>query len=65
VSKLIDCAGEAGETEVWLDFAKDAKYLSIERYAYFSKSYDEVNRMLYSMIDKPEKFCLQKNNIKN
>jgi four helix bundle protein len=23
ISKLIDCAGEAGETEVWLDFSKD------------------------------------------
>ncbi|MBW2645066.1 MAG: four helix bundle protein, partial [Deltaproteobacteria bacterium] len=21
ISKLIDCAGEAGETEVWLDFS--------------------------------------------
>ncbi|NOZ68749.1 MAG: four helix bundle protein [Deferribacteres bacterium] len=60
VSKLIDCAGEAGETEVWLDFAKDAKYLSVEKYTFFTNSYDEVNRMLCSMIDKPEKFCTQK-----
>lgn len=60
VSKTTDAAGEAGETEVWLDFAKDTRYLSVERYAYFTNSYDEVNRMLYSMIDKPEKFCTQK-----
>ncbi len=65
VSKLIDSAGEAGETEVWLDFAKDAKYLAIERYTYFTNSYDEVNRMLYSMIDRPEKFCAQKVKTKN
>ena len=58
-SKLIDCAGEAGETEVWLDFAKDAGYISTEKYFYFTESYDEVNRMLFSMIDKPEKFCPQ------
>lgn len=57
VSKLIDCAGEAGETEVWLDIAKDSGYLSIERHAYFSNGYDEVNRMLFGMIDKSEKFC--------
>lgn len=57
VSKLIDCAGEAGETEVWLEFAKDAGYLSTDRYRYFMNSYDEVNRMLYGMIDKAEKFC--------
>jgi len=59
VSKIIDCAGEAGETEVWLDFAKDARYLSLERHAFFMSSYDEINRMLYSMINKPEKFCIQ------
>jgi len=27
VSKLIDCAGEAGETEVWLDFSRDFGYI--------------------------------------
>ena len=26
VSKIIDAAGEAGETEVWLDVCKDAGY---------------------------------------
>ena len=61
VSKLADCAGEAGETEVWLDIAKDAGYLSVEKYAYFVGGYDEVNKMLHSMINKPEKFCSQKN----
>ena len=35
VSKLIDCAGEAGETEVWLEIAKDAGYLVIDKYNYF------------------------------
>ena len=57
VNKIIDCAGEAGETEVWLEIAKDAGYLVIDKYNYFIAAYDEVNRMLYSMIDKPDKFC--------
>ncbi|MBW1701465.1 MAG: four helix bundle protein [Deltaproteobacteria bacterium] len=57
VSKLIDCAGEAGETEVWLDFSKDFKYLTNEQYQDLMKRYDEVNRMLYGMIDKSDKFC--------
>jgi len=56
ISKLVDAAGEAGETEVWLDVSKDAGYLSAEKYAYFISKYDEVNRMLYGMSDKPEKF---------
>jgi four helix bundle protein len=57
ISKLVDCAGEAGETEVWLDFSKDFGYLTEDRYQDFMNSYDEVNRMLYGMIDKADKFC--------
>ena len=57
VSKIIDAAGEAGETEVWLDIAKDAEYLSIGKHKELSEGYDEVNRMLYGMFEKPEKFC--------
>jgi four helix bundle protein len=57
ISKLIDCAGEAGETEVWLDFSKDFGYISIDQYEKFMKDYHEVNRMLYGMIDKADRFC--------
>ncbi len=57
VSKIIDAAGEAGEIEVWLDVSKDAGYITEEKYEYFMNGYDEVNRMLYGMVDKHEKFC--------
>ena len=60
VSKIIDAAGEAGETEVWLDFAKDAGFLSVERYRELGEGYDEVNRMLFAMAEKPEKFCVKR-----
>ena len=56
VSKIIDASGEGGETEVWLEVSKDARYLPEEKYKYFISKYDEVNRMLYAMADKPEKF---------
>ena len=59
ISKLVDAAGEAGETEVWLDVSKDAGYLSAEDYNNFISKYEEINRMLYGMIDKHEKFCRQ------
>lgn len=59
VSKIIDAAGEAGETEVWLDVSKDAGYLLLEKYENLFSGYDEVNRMLYGMIDKHEKFSRQ------
>ena len=57
ISKLVDAAGEAGETEVWLDFSRDFGYIIQDKHAEFMTKYDEVNRMLYGMIDKPEKFC--------
>lgn len=57
VSKLIDALGEADETTVWLDFSKDFKYLKEETYNYILPKYEEVCRMLYSMIDNPDKFC--------
>lgn len=57
ISKLTDCAGEAGETEVWLDFAKDFGYISIEKHKDLMDRYDEVNRMIYGMIKKADKFC--------
>lgn len=57
ISKLIDCAGEAGETEVWLDFSKDFGYLDEAKYHKLIKEYDEVNRMLFGMVDKADKFC--------
>jgi len=59
VRKIVDAAGEAGETEVWLDIGKDTGYLSQENCDELVSGYDEVNRMLYGMAGKPEKFCLK------
>ena len=56
ISKLTDCAGEAAETEVWLDFSNDFGYINREEHNDLLARYDEVNRMLYGMIDKAEKF---------
>jgi len=58
VSKIVDAAGEAGETEVWLDFAKDTGYLAKEKYDELVSGYGEVNRMLYGMVEKPDSFCI-------
>ncbi len=56
IAKVIDAAGEAGETEVWLDFSKDFGYLDVSKYQELMSKYDEVNRMLFGMIDKADKF---------
>ena len=57
INKLTDSDGETSETTVWLDFAKDQGYLDLEKHEYFISKYDEVSRMLHSMINQPEKFC--------
>src|SRR5215216_4179903 len=56
VSKLADADGEATETQVWLDFARDSKYLSSEQNIELVSGYEEVGRMLGTMMSMPEKF---------
>jgi four helix bundle protein len=56
ISKLADSDGEASETQVWLEFARDCGYLSLSRYDELAAGYEEVGRMLGSMIAHPEKF---------
>ncbi len=58
VNKLNISFGEAFETGVWLDLARDHKYLSEKTYqTYFIKCV-ETQKMLRSMIFSPEKFIL-------
>ena len=59
ISKLIDAQGEAGETEVWLHFSLDFGYITQEKHDYFIESYAEVHKMLYGMIDKPDRFTVR------
>jgi four helix bundle protein len=57
VNKLADALGEENETEVWLDLSRDCQYITPEKHTYFIEKYDEVRRMLISMINSHEKFC--------
>jgi len=54
--KIVDCSAEASETEVSLDMAFDCGYLSKDRHEYFMNKYDEINRMLTGMLNKPDRF---------
>lgn len=56
VNKLTDSLGEENETEVWLD-SKDCTYITLESYEKFINEYDEVRKMLISMINHPDKWC--------
>ncbi len=59
ISKLTDCSGENAETDTSLDFAKDHAYILTQIHAELVSLYDEVGRMLSSMIRSPEKFLLR------
>ncbi len=50
VSKMADADGEATETQVWLDFAGGCGYLSQHRQAELRTGYEQIGRMLGSMI---------------
>ena len=56
ISKLSDSETENAETQVWLDFAKDCKYLQEEKYLDFTFRNTEAGKMLWNMINNPEKF---------
>jgi len=59
ISKLADADAEATETQVWLDFSLDCNYISQKRHEELFKGYEEVGKMLGSMIVKPEKFRIK------
>jgi four helix bundle protein len=56
VSKLADSDGEVAETQVWLDFARDCGYLPVKRCDELTRGYEEVGKMLGTMMSMPEKF---------
>jgi four helix bundle protein len=57
VSKLLDSLAEESETEVWIDMSNDCKYIDEKLHNNLLASYDEIAKMLNSMINTPEKFC--------
>jgi four helix bundle protein len=58
INKLTDSLGEEFETENWLDYSKDCKYISKETHFRLTQEYKEVRKILISMINNPDKWCL-------
>ena len=56
LSKLTDSETENAETQVWIDFSKDCKYLNLEVYNDLTFRNDEVGKILWHMIQNPDKF---------
>jgi len=56
VAKLSDSEGEAAETQVWLDFCKEHRYIDLETHKKLYKSYDQILGKLVTMAMQPEKW---------
>ena len=56
VSKLNDSETENTETEVWLQFSKDCCFVSAEEHNELSTLNTEVGKLIFYMINNPEKF---------
>jgi four helix bundle protein len=56
VSKVTDSDMENSETSGWLDFAFACRYLSEDLYKRLISKNEEVGRLLYHMINNPEKY---------
>jgi four helix bundle protein len=60
VSKLTDADGEQQETQHWLGTAHECGYLNDLLQASLLSRYEEIGKMLQSMIDKADSFCGQR-----
>ena len=58
VNKLTDSLGEEFETENWLDYSKDYKYIQEETHGRVLSEYIAVRKMLISMINHSKDWCL-------
>jgi len=56
VIRLTDADSEATETQVWLDFARDCGYLTVQEHEDLTKGYEELGRMLGAILENPGKF---------
>jgi four helix bundle protein len=56
VAKLIDSQGESFETTHWLDISLECEYFSSDIHQKVNSLNIEVQKMLESMINNPEKF---------
>lgn len=50
VRHVIDALGFCEETETWLDFSFECRYLARDKYGELYKKYDEVRIMLYQLV---------------
>jgi len=56
IRHLNDSLGSSEETRGWLDFARDCMYITRDEHKMSDDGYDEVNAMLYSLMNNWQNF---------
>ena len=56
IRHLNDALGSSEETRGWLDFSLDCKYMLENEHKILDRQYDEVNAMLYSLMNSWRNF---------
>ena len=56
IAKLNDAETENAEAQVWLAFSVACKYISQETYEYLNGKNDEAGKLVWYMINNPEKY---------
>jgi four helix bundle protein len=60
VSKLSDAETEAAETQTWLKFAVECRYLEREEFQKLTETYDRIIGKMVVMINNPDPWILRK-----
>ncbi len=60
ISKLTDADGENSETDTWLDFALDCRYLESADHKRLTKENRDIGSMLGAMLNNPQPFLSKK-----
>ncbi len=56
VSKMSDADGEMTETQIWINFAFECKYINVTKYNDLSDQAAQAGKLIGFMIDNPGKF---------
>jgi four helix bundle protein len=60
IAKLNDSEGEACETQVWLEFARQCQYLDDDLCNELDSAYDQIMGQLVKMMNQPDKWLIKK-----
>ncbi|HUX94021.1 MAG TPA: four helix bundle protein [Ignavibacteriaceae bacterium] len=63
ISKMSDSDMENSETQVWLDFAFECKYIPKDMYQSLISKSEEIGKLINHMIENPEKYIRKSDKI--